>query len=160
MNDRMGSWGKLLVGATMALALVSSGCERKVPEDIVRKSMQSAMRQAPNTTSAMCGVPVKGFATTEVKITKRGEKNTGTAHLIGKPWPGLNLPKQCEGDVEYAYSYTSKTSRSGRRRQTTVTWSLEQLKLIAVQTPGVTFKAVQEAPPEADDGDDDKPADK
>lgn len=155
MNDR-GSW---LVLAVMGLSLTAGGCDRKVPEDIVQKSMQSALRTAPNTTSAMCGVPVKGFASTEVKITKRGEKNTGVAHLIGKPWPGVNLPKQCEGDVEYGYSYTSKTSRSGRRRKTTVTWSLDQLKLVAVQTPGVTFKPVQETPPEADDdGDGDKPA--
>ena len=160
MRDRFASCGKLLICSVLGLSLLTAGCERKVPEDIVQKSLQSSLRQAPNTTSAMCGVPVKGFSTTEVKITKRGEKNTGTAHLIGKPWPGLNLPKQCEGDVEYAYSYTSKTSRSGRKRKTTVTWSLDSLKLVAVQTPGVTFKPVQEAPPEADDGDDDKPAEK
>ncbi len=160
MTDRLCSLGKLLVCAAVGLAVSTSGCERKVPEDIVKKSMQSAFRQAPNTASAMCGVPVKGFSTSEVKITKRGEKNTGVAHIIGKPWLGANTPKQCEGDVEYAYSYTSKTSRSGRRRQTTVTWSLDQLKLIAVQTPGVTFKPVQEAPPEADDDGDDKGGDK
>jgi hypothetical protein len=154
MSDR-GNW---LLLSVVGLSLAAAGCERKVPDDIVQKSMQSALRTAPNTASAMCGVAVKGFSTTEVKVTKRGEKNTGTAHLIGKPWLGQGTPKQCEGDVEYAYSYSSKTSRSGRRRQTTVTWSLDSLKLVAVQTPGVTFKPVQEAPPEADDDDGDKPA--
>ncbi len=147
MSDR----GNVYLLSLLGLALATGGCERKVPEDIVEKSMQSALRTAPNTTSAMCGVPIKGFSSTEVKITKRGEKNTGVAHLIGKPWLGQNTPKQCEGDVEYAYSYTSKSSRSGRRRKTTVTWSLDQLKLIAVQTPGVTFKPVAETPPESDD---------
>jgi hypothetical protein len=160
MTDRLCAFGKLFVCAALGLSLSSAGCDRKVPEDIVQKSMKGAFRQAPNTASAMCGVPVKGFSSTEVKISKRGEKNTGVAHIVGKPWMGVNVPKQCEGDVEYAYSYTSKTSRSGRKRQTTVTWSLDQLKLIAVQTPGVTFKPVQEAPPEADDGDDDKGGDK
>lgn len=160
MSNRFSSFGKLFVCALLGLSLSSSGCERKVPEDIVQKSMQSAFKQAPNTASAMCGVPVKGFSSTEVKITKRGEKNTGVAHIVGKPWLGANTPKQCEGDVEYAYSYTSKTSRTGRKRRTTVTWSLDALKLIAVQTPGVTFKPVQETPPEADDGDDEKGADK
>ena len=39
-----------------------------------------------------------------------------------------------------------------------VTWSLESLKLVAVQTPGVTLKPVTESPAD-DDGDDNaKPA--
>lgn len=160
MSDRFCSVGKLFVFAALGLAFSGSGCERKVPDDIVQKSMQGAFRQAPNTASAMCGVPVKGFSSVEVKVTKRSEKNTGVAHIVGKPWLGTNTPKQCEGDVEYAYSYSSKTSRTGRRRRTTVTWSLDQLKLVAVQTPGVTFKPVQESPPEADDGDDEKGAEK
>lgn len=151
MRERALQWSMLgLVGL-----LGGIGCDRRVPDDIVQKSMQSTLRQMPGTASAMCGATVKGFASTEVRISKRGEKNTGVVHVVGRPWLTAGGPKQCEGDLEYAYSYSSKTSRLGRKRRTTVTWSLDSLKLIAVQTPGVTFSPVQEAPAEADD--DDKP---
>lgn len=142
----------LLCGA-VGLALLASGCQRTVPQDIVNKSLQSSLRVAPGIASAMCGATVRGFSSTTVTITKRGEKNTGVAHLVGTPWLTQGAPKQCEGDVEYAYSYSSKSSRVGRKRRTTVTWSLDSLKLTAVQTPGVTFKPVTEAPAAEDDGD-------
>lgn len=145
---------KFVFGAAICLLLSSSGCKRSVPEDIVEKSLRRTLLTAPGIASAMCGVPVRGFSSVKTKIAKRGENNTGTAHLVGTPWLGKGTPAQCEGDVEYAYSYTSKTSRSGRRRQTNVTWSLDALKLVAVNTPGVTFKPVTEAPT-SDDGDGD-----
>ena len=59
-------------------------------------------------------------------------------------------PSTCEGDVEFKYSYTSKT-RGYKRKTTTTTWYLEYVKLVAVQTPGVKGSSVDEDP----DGDDD-----
>jgi hypothetical protein len=148
---------RLLVCAAFGLLFSASACERKVPEDIVEKSLSRALMNAPNLSSAMCGVQVRGFSSVKSTIKQRGEKNTGVAHIVGTPWLGKDTPKSCEADVEYAYSYTSKSSRVGRKRRTNVTWSLESLKLVAVQTPGVTMKPVTEAPAD-DDGDDDKPA--
>lgn len=147
---------KFVFGAAICLLLSTSACKRSVPEDIVDKSLRRTLLNAPGIASAMCGVPVRGFSSVKATITKRGENNTGTAHLVGTPWLGKGTPPQCEGDVEYAYSYTSKTSRSGRRRQTNVTWSLDALKLVGVSTPGVTLKPVTEAPAAGDDDGDDK----
>jgi len=137
------------------LVLSATGCQRSVPEDIINKSLSSALRSAPATASAMCGVAVKGLSSVTVTVKKRGEKNTGVAHIVGQPWLTKGAPDRCEGDVEYAYSYTTKSSRTGRKRRTTVTWSLDSLKLVAVQTPGVTMKAVSETPPADDDGEGD-----
>jgi hypothetical protein len=144
---------KLFFGAALCLLLSSSACKRSVPEDIVDRSINRALMNAPATASAMCGVPVRGFSSVKSKIVKRGENNTGTAHLVGTPWLGKGTPASCEGDVEYSYSYTSKSSRRGRRTQTNVTWSLESLKLVAVTTPGVAFKPVTESPVDPDDDD-------
>lgn len=145
---------KFVFGAALGLLVLSaSACKRTVPEDIVEKSLRRTLMNATGIASAMCGVQVRGFSSVKTTITKRGENNTGTAHLVGTPWLGKGTPPQCEGDVEYAYSYTSKTSRVGRRRHTNVTWSLDALKLVGVNTPGVTFKPVTEAPAD-DDGDD------
>lgn len=138
--------------ALAGLALSVTGCQRSVPEDIINKSLSSSLRSAPGIASAMCGMPVRGLSSVTVTIKQRGEKNTGVAHVVGQPWFTKGAPDRCEGDVEYAYSYSTKSSRSGRTRRTTVTWSLDALKLVAVQTPGVAMKAVSETPP-ADDGD-------
>lgn len=125
--------GFCLVGAT--------GCKKTVPTDIVQKSLTNALRQAPATASAMCGVNAKGLTGTVITVKSRGENNTGVAHVKGSSLFATGGTKSCEGDVEFAYSSTSKTSGPSRRRRTTTTWYLNQLKLVAVQTPGVTLKA-------------------
>lgn len=132
--------------------LPEAGCKRSVPNNIVEQSMSNALRSSPTIPSAMCGVAVKGFASTSVSNIQRGEDNVGSAHLVGKPWPGQGQPASCEGDVKFKYSYTSKSSGSRRRRKTTVTWYLDKLELTAVQTPGVAFKPV--ADDKIDDSDD------
>jgi hypothetical protein len=136
----------------VAVAILSSvglfGCKKQVPTDIVQKSLTSSLRHAPQTASAMCGATTRGLASSTITVTKRGEKNSGIAHVKGSPWPGQGVPSTCEGDVEFAYTYESK--KIGRRTRTT--WFLEHLKLTAVQTKGVTFKPVEEKV--ADDDDD------
>ncbi len=153
----------------IALAASSFGCkffEKKVPEDIVQKALNQSLRHMGNTATAMCGGTTRGITNASVSIKSRGEKNTGIAHVSGAPLPtaGEDLPKKCEGDVEYAFSFTSKTYGSGKRRRTETTWFLDKLKLVAVQTDGVKFKDGTEETndPDADDDDDsdDKPVDK
>lgn len=141
-------------GAMALLVLPEAGCKRNVPDNIIEQSMSNALRSSPTIPSAMCGVQIKGFASTKVSNVQRGEDNVGSAHLVGKPWPGAGQPAQCEGDVKWKYSYTSKSSGSRRRRKTTVTWYLDKLELTAVQTPGVTFKPVSDD--KIDDSDDGK----
>lgn len=147
---------------TMIVGVSLTGCGRSVPESIVKKAMEDSIRTAPNTTSAMCGVDVDGLTVTETSIKKTGDKNTGIVHVKGKPRPSFghkklkdeeekDPPKECEGDIEYQFSYTSK--RFGRR--TEVTWSLDKMKLVAVQTKGVKFKPVEEKPHE-DEADEEK----
>jgi hypothetical protein len=157
-----------LAGSLFVIVLASTtfGCkffEKKVPEDIVQKALTQSLRHMGGTASAMCGGNTKGLINAAVTIKSRGEKNTGVAHVKGAPWPtaGENLPAKCEGDIEYQFSYTSKTYGVGKRKKTETTWFLDKLKLTAVQTDGVKFKGEKEEAndPNADDDDDsdDKP---
>lgn len=153
----------------IALAASSFGCkffEKKVPEDIVKKAVNQSIRHMGATATAMCGGKTRGLINADVTIKTRGEKNTGVAHVKGAPWPtaGEDLPKKCEGDVEYAFSFTSKTYGVGKKKRTETTWFLDKIKLVAVQTDGVKFKdgAEETNDPNADDEEeaDDKPVDK
>ncbi len=139
---------RALVVMVSLLGLTSAGCKKQVPKDIVQKSLVNALRHAPNTASAMCGSDVRGLLGARVTNVKSDKDNRGTAHIAGAPLRGKGAPSTCEGDVAFHYSYTSKTTG----KLTRVMWSLDELKLVAVQTKGVTFKPVDETP---DDGDDD-----
>jgi len=139
----------LVIALVGAMSLV--GCKRSVPNDIVQKSIKNAIRQAPLTSSAMCGAEVRGLANATISIKSRGKENTGVAHIKGFPMGGVGkAPTTCEGDVEYAYSYTSKTT-GYKRKTTTTTWYLDKMKLVAVQTNGVAFKPVEEKANDEDD---------
>ncbi len=142
---------KALVLGTMLLAMSSAGCKKKVPNDIVQKTLKGALsRHAPATTSAMCGAKVKGIANATITVTSTKPDNTGVAHVKGTPWLAPGTPPFCEGDVEFKYSFTSKTT-GYTRKTTTTTWYLEHVKLVGVQTPGVANVTADEDP----DGDDD-----
>ncbi len=144
---------KALAIATIFCALTQTGCKRQVPSDIVQRSMKNAITfHAPLTTSAMCGTQVRGLISPSIVVTKRNVDNTGTAHVSGSPMGafGANVPSKCEGDVDFKFSYTTKT-RGIRRRTTTTTWYLDSIKLTAVQTKGVAFKPVDEAASDEDD---------
>lgn len=153
-----------LAGSLFVIAAATSsyGCkffEKKVPEDIVQKALNESARHLGGTASAMCGGSTRGLINATVTIKSRGEKNTGVAHLKGSPWPtaGEDLPSKCEGDVEYAFSFKTKTYGIGKKRRTETTWFLDSVKLIAVQTEGVKFKGEKEEtndPDKADDSDD------
>jgi hypothetical protein len=137
----------------VVVALAGVGCKRQVPQDIVQKSVKNAIRQAPLTSSAMCGAEVRGLANATVSVKSHKPDNTGVAHIKGFPMGGTvgQTPTTCEGDVEFAYSYTSKTT--GYKRKTTrTTWYLDKMKLVAVQTKGVTFKPVEETANDQDEG--------
>lgn len=141
----------IVVAAVLAVAPL--GCKRTVPNDIVQKSIRGAMSShAPNTASAMCGAKVKGLVSATVTVKEKRRDNTGVAHVRGAPWMAPGAPAYCEGDVEFRYSYTSKTTGM-RKKTTTTTWYLEHVKLVAVQTPGVAFASVDEDP-DGDDEDD------
>lgn len=147
-----------LLVTVVALSAVSLvGCKKQVPRDIVQKSIKNAIRVAPMTASAMCGTTVRGLANATISVKDSKKDNTGTAHIVGYPMGGTvgQTPTTCEGDVEYAYSFTSKTTGIKRKR-TMTTWYLDKLKLVAVQTKGVTFKPVEESANDQDDDDDDK----
>ena len=133
--------------------LTTAGCKKQVPTDIVQKSLRSALRvHAPNTTSAMCGLQVKGLVNANItNVTRNKDGKTGKAHISGAPWMVAGAPANCEGDVEFQYSYTAKTTGPSKRRTTTTTWYLDHLKLTAVQTKGVTFKPVDENSSDDDD---------
>jgi len=145
---------KGLVLAVMMGAMMLTGCKKQVPTDIVQKSLRNALRtHAPVTTSAMCGVTVKGLINANItNVQRKPDGVTGTAHVSGAPWLAPGAPALCEGDVEFKYSSTSKTTGTRRRKTTTTTWYLDHIKLVAVQTRGVAFKSVDE---DADDDDDD-----
>lgn len=146
----------------MILALIVgvmslTGCKKQVPTDIVQKSLRSALRlHAPQTTSGMCGTTVKGLSNANVtNVTRKPDGSTGTAHISGAPLFGSpGAPSLCEGDVEFKYTYTQKTTGPRKRKTSTTTWYLEHVKLTAVQTKGVTFKPVDENA--SDDDEDDK----
>ena len=155
--------------ASLALAIMvgfasigSTGCgilkffEKKVPDDIVQKALTQTLRHAPVTASAMCGADTAGLASSTVTIKTRGEKSTGTAHVVGTPWPGEDTPSKCEGDIEFAFSYSTKTYGSRRNRRTETTWFLDKMKLTAVQTKGVKFKEGKDETPTADEADDEE----
>lgn len=144
---------RVVVALVALLGLTTAGCKKQVPKDIVQKSLVNALRHAPNTASAMCGADVRGLLGARITNVKADKENKGTAHIAGSPFLGKGAPSTCEGDVEFKYSYTSKTT-GYKRKTTTTTWSLDDLKLVAVQTKGVTFKPVDEKP---DDGDEDPP---
>ena len=145
---------KTVVVALVALVSMSlMGCKKQVPNDIVQKSLTNALRHAPNTSSAMCGAGVRGLASSKITNITKGPDNKGKAHVTGTPWMAQGAPSSCEGDVEFHYSYTTRTT-GYKRKVTTTTWTLDDLKLVAVQTKGVTFKPVDEKP---DDGDEDPP---
>ncbi len=156
---------KHLGSLLLVVAGLSLGCQKNVPEDIVKKAVNGSLRHMSGTASAMCGAKTRGLIDANVTIKTRGEKNTGVAHVKGTPWPqaGEDLPAKCEGDVEYAFSFTTKSYGTGKRRRTETTWFLDKLKLTAVQTDGVKFKGEKEETndPEADDDEaDDKPVEK
>jgi hypothetical protein len=135
----------------VASALSLAGCKKQVPSDIVQKSLKGALTfHAPNVSSGMCGGQTKGITNPTITVTKRNPDNSGVAHIVGRPWMAPGLPDKCEGDVEYKYSYTQRTS-GYRRKTTTTTWNLEYIKLVGVQTKGVTFKPVNENAPDDDD---------
>ncbi len=139
--------------AAIFCALTATGCKRQVPSDIVQKSMKNAITfHAPLTTSAMCGTQVRGLISPSIVVTKKNPDNSGTAHVSGSPMGafGANVPSRCEGDIDFKYSYTTKT-RGIRRKTTTTTWYLDSIKLTAVQTKGVSFKPVDEVASDEDD---------
>ena len=141
-----------MVLAVMVGAMSLVGCKKQVPTDVVQKSLRNALRlHAPQTTSAMCGVNVKGLINANVtNVTRKPDGVTGNAHISGAPWSAPGAPALCEGDIEFKYTFTKKTTGS-KRKTTTTTWFLEHVKLTAVQTRGVTFRSVDE---DADDDDD------
>lgn len=159
-----------LAGSVFLIALATSslGCkffEKKVPEDIVNKALNQSLRHMAGTATAMCGGTTRGLIDAKVTIKSRGEKNTGVAHVKGSPWPtaGEDLPSKCEGDVEFAFSFTTKSYGTGKKRRTETTWFLDKIKLVAMQTDGVKFKGEKEETndPEADDSDEEeKPVEK
>ena len=142
---------KALLALVVLAAMSTLGCKKKVPNDIVQKTLRGALRtHAPATTSAMCGTKVRGLSTSTITVTSTKPDNTGIAHVKGTPWLGPNTPPFCEGDVEFKYTSTSKTT-GYKRKKTTTTWYLEHVKLVGVQTPGVANQTADEDP----DGDDD-----
>jgi hypothetical protein len=152
----------LVVGG---IGLSTTGCqffEKKVPENIVSEVVGKVMKfNAPGIASAMCGGSTRGFTSVTVTIKSRGEKNHGVVHVKGKPWMSADeeLPSTCEGDMEYAFSFKTRTYGIGKRRRTETTWTLESLKLTAVQTKGVKFKEVDEKMDDNMDPDEEKGGD-
>ena len=142
--------------ALLLLLVTVPGCKKQVPDDIVKKGMTSVLRShASNLVSAMCGAKSQGITFPNIAISKRGENNTGVAHVKGSPtfYTGKPPTPTCEGDIEYSYEYTTRTYGPSKRRKTVTTWYLKHMKLLAIQTPGVTSKSMEEDP-EGDDDDD------
>jgi hypothetical protein len=141
---------KVLVFGVVLLAMSSMGCKKKVPTDIVQKTLRGALSShAPATTSAMCGVKVRGLSNSVITVKSTNPDNTGVAHVKGTPWLAPGTPSFCEGDVQFKYTFTSKTT-GYKKKTTTTTWYLEHVKLVGVQTPGVANVTADEDP----DGDD------
>ena len=134
-------------------AMLLTGCKKQVPTDIVQKSLRTAFRfHAPAMTSGMCGANVRGLISANVtNVVRKSDGSSGTAHISGAPLSTPGAPAVCEGDVEFKYSYTQKTTGPRKRRTTTTMWSLDHLTLTGVQTKGVTFKAVDENATDDDD---------
>lgn len=146
---------KGMVFALIVGLMSLTGCKKQVPTDIVQKSLRNALRlHAPQTTSAMCGLNVKGLVNANITNVQRGKDgSSGTAHVSGSPWATPGAPASCEGDVEFKYSFSQKTTGPRKRRTTTTTWFLDHVKLTAVQTKGVVFKSVDENATDEDDDD-------
>lgn len=144
--------GILAVMSAMSLM----GCKKQVPTDIVQKSLRNALRlHAPLTTSGMCGATVKGLINANVtNVVRKPDGVTGTAHISGAPWTAPGAPALCEGDVEFKFTFSQRTTGPRKRKTTTTTWFLDHVKLTGVQTKGVTFKSVDENA--TDDDDDEK----
>ena len=142
---------RVLAIAVVFVAAFSTGCKKQVPNDIVQQSLRGALHtHAPKTTSAMCGTTVRGMIGTTVTVKSKTSDNIGVAHVRGMPVGGVKAPTFCEGDVEFKFS--SATKRTGYKgRNSTTTWYLEHVKLMAITTPGVKPVSVDEDP----DGDDD-----
>jgi len=138
-----------------ALSLFASGCKKQVPNDIIQKSITHVLRQDANIATAMCGVQAKGITGPSVTVKTRGNNSTGVAHVKGSSLFAQGGIKTCEGDLEFAYSYTARTTGPSRNRRTVTTWYLNHLKLVAVQTPGVTLKGPVDEDVNDDDDDDD-----
>jgi len=144
---------KGMVLALMVSVMSLTGCKKQAPTDIVQKSLRNALRlHAPATTSAMCGLNVKGLVNANItNVVRSKDGSSGTAHVGGAPWTAPGAPANCEGDVEFKYSYAQKTTGPRKRKTTTTTWYLDHIKLTAVQTKGVTFKSVDENASDDDD---------
>jgi hypothetical protein len=144
---------KGIVLALIVGAMSLTGCKKQVPTDIVQKSLRNALRlHAPATTSAMCGTNVKGLVNANItNVQRKPDGSSGTAHISGAPWATPGAPSNCEGDLEFKYSFTQKTTGPRKRRTTTTTWYLDHIKLTAVQTKGVVFKSVDENASDDDD---------
>ena len=144
---------KGMVLALIVGAMSLMGCKKQVPTDIVQKSLRNALRlHAPQTTSGMCGTAVKGLISANVtNVQRKPDGSSGTAHISGTPFAGPGAPATCEGDVEFKYSFTQKTTGPRKRKTTTTTWYLDHIKLTAVQTKGVAFKTVDENATDDDD---------
>ncbi len=144
---------KGMILALMVGTLSLLGCKKQVPTDIVQKSMRNALRlHAPATTSAMCGTTVKGLVNANVtNVVRKPDGSSGTAHISGAPWLTAGAPANCEGDIEFKFSFTQKTTGPRKRKTTTTTWFLDHIKLTAVQTKGVPFKPVDENSSDEDD---------
>lgn len=141
---------KLMLVGVVLLAASSLGCKKQVPNDIIIKTMRGALStHAPATTSAMCGVRVRGLSNSTITVKQKNPDNTGIAHVRGTPWLAAGTPAFCEGDVQFKYTFTQRTT-GYKRKTTTTTWYLDNVKLVAVQTPGVHNTSADEAP----DGDD------
>lgn len=145
---------KVLLLGCAAVALFSAGCKKQVPTDIIQKSITYHVRQDAKFATVVCGTPAKGLSGAVVTVKSRGENSTGVAHVKGTSLFAQGGNKTCEADLEYAYTYTQKTTGPSRNRRTTTTWYLTHLKLVAVQTPGVTLNG-----PVDEDVDDDEDAD-
>lgn len=141
------------VVAVMIGAMSLMGCKKQVPVDIVQKSLRNALRvNAPLTTSGMCGVNVKGLINANItNVVRKPDGVTGTAHVSGAPWTSPGAPANCEGDVEFKFTFTKKTRGPSARRTTTTTWFLDRVKLTAVQTRGVVFKPIDESSSDDDE---------
>jgi hypothetical protein len=141
------------VVAVMIGAMSLMGCKKQVPTDIVQKSLRNALRlHAPLTTSGMCGANVKGLINANItNVVRKPDGVTGTAHVSGAPWSTPGAPPSCEGDVEFKYTFTKRSSGSTRHRKTTTTWFLDRVKLTGVQTPRVVFKPIDESSSDDDD---------
>ncbi len=144
----------ILPALLLGLALLPA-CKKTVPQNVVVDEMTTAMRvYAPKTVTGMCGVKTRGMTTVAISNVRLNEKDQtrGVAHIKGKPMfsPGVTLPNECEGDVEFSFNSSTSTTKKGKVRKSKTTWSLAHIKLVSVQTPGVGVANVEEDPEDND----------